>query len=379
MHISGRVFAFRFSVFHFIGIFLASLGASSVYAAPSMVAWGNSTNVPGPVSSARQLSAGVDHDLVVRSDGTMVEVVDGYNIVQQWNTNVLAIVFSITLPGGYPYEDGTMELKTNHTVQVGYDDWVPPPGTTNVVAIAAGYNQYLALKADGTVTTWGRGFTNLMPGLSNLVAIASGYSHFVGLKNDGTVVAWINNSSTNVFTNVPPGLSNVVAVSAGNGFSMALRRDGTVAVWGTGNPLLVTNVPAGLTNVIAISCGDYYAVALKNDGTVKAWGDGEVGETSVPSGLTNVTLISAKAEHVLAVVDLQPPVGPKITGTIVSNNIFSVTVPSISGRVYYLEYAKDLGAPNWIPLPLVAGTGDMLNLQDTNLTDQQRVYRVRRW
>lgn len=367
----------QFSVICFACVLHVWIGAASAHAAPSVVMWGSYSNVPSQVSSevtsARQVVAGYTFDTVIRNNGTMVVWRPPY-VSQVWTTNVLAVAL-----GEYSSYGSNLELKTNHTLMVDWYDATPPPEATNVVAVANGVQQFLALKSDGTVAAWGLGFTNLMPGLSNVVAIASGASHYVALKNDGTVVAWINNRFTNVFTNVPAGLSNVVAISAGDGISLALRSDGTVVPWGGLFSPVVTNVPPGLTNVIAISCGDGYAVALKNDGTVTAWGDGFDGDTDVPPGLTNVTLISARQSHTLAVVDPQPPLGPIISGTIVSNNIFSVAVPSISGRVYYLEHATDLSAPVWIPLPLVAGTGGTLTLQDTNLADQKRFYRVRRW
>ena len=68
-----------------------------------------------------------------------------------------------------------------------------PPALGNVVAVAAGGGDSMALRADGTVVVWGNntyGQTNVPPGLSNVVAIAAGFYHCLALRNDGTVVAW---------------------------------------------------------------------------------------------------------------------------------------------------------------------------------------------
>ena len=78
-----------------------------------------------------------------------------------------------------------------------------PPGLSNIVAIAAGGNHSLALKADGTVAAWGQnvdgeGFfagQSVVPSsLSNVIAIAAGDYHSLALKADGSVTAWGDNS-----------------------------------------------------------------------------------------------------------------------------------------------------------------------------------------
>ena len=212
---------------------------------------------------------------------------------------------------------------------------------TNVVAIAEGDEFYMALKANGTVTTWGQdidGDTNVPPGLSNVIAIAAGYYNGLALKSDGTVVEWGWNAYGQ--TNVPPGLSNVVAIAAGYGHSLALTANGTVVAWGL-NTYGQTNVPVGLTNVIAIAAGQFQSMALIGNG---------------PPVL-----------HV-------PLSEPSVT-----TNGFSLTFPSQSGRVYILQYLTSLTGTNWISQPLVPGTGGPLILTDPSDTNQQRFYRVQQW
>src|SRR3954467_12536307 len=72
----------------------------------------------------------------------------------------------------------------------------PPEDLTNAVQIACGARHPLALKADGTVVSWGQntyGQTNTPAGLGNVVAVDGGEYHSVALKADGTVVAWGRN------------------------------------------------------------------------------------------------------------------------------------------------------------------------------------------
>lgn len=166
-----------------------------------------------------------------------------------------------------------------------------PPGLTNVAAIAAGLDDAIALRSDGSVVAWGEndyGITNVPGTLSNVVAVSSGWFFHMALRSDRTVVTWGHPSTT-----VPPGLSNVVAIAAGgHQFCLALRADKTVVGWGW-NGSGQTDVPAGLTNIIAIAAGLDHSLALRQGGTVAAWGDNSYGEASVPESLTNVVAIAA--------------------------------------------------------------------------------------
>jgi alpha-tubulin suppressor-like RCC1 family protein len=174
----------------------------------------------------------------------------------------------------------------------------PPPGLSNVIAIA-GNNEYsLALKLDGTITGWARILgapTNIPPGLSGIVSIAAGLSHALALRSNGTVVAW---GTSGTPTNVPSNLSNVVAIAAGSAHCVVLRADGTVVAWGNGG-IPTTNVPPGLIGVANIDCGANQTLALRGNGTVTVWGIA-TDQSPFPFGLprlVNIAAISAGAVH----------------------------------------------------------------------------------
>jgi len=205
---------------------------------------------------------------------------------------------------------------------------------TNVVAIAAGANQSLALKGNGTVVAWGDdyyGETNVPTGLTNVVAIAAGGYYSLALKGDGTVVAWDDHPG------FPTGLTNVVAIAAGWLDSLALKGDGTVVVWGD-DGYGETTIPTGLTNVVAIAEGAYHCLALRNDGTVVCWGDDYYGETNVPSGLTNVVAIAGGYRYSLAL---------KSDGTVVGWGF------NISGQI-----TTPLGLTNVVAIAAGGSTGN---------------------
>jgi alpha-tubulin suppressor-like RCC1 family protein len=205
---------------------------------------------------------------------------------------------------------------------------VPP--VANIIAVAGGYSYSLALKSDGTVTSWGYQAQTSVPGLSNITAITGGYSQNRALKNNGQVFDWtqggssslvsglssvmgvarggylndfslaLRSNGTVVGTNAPPSLTNAIAIAAGWYHTLALKSDGTV-VGGGDDPYGQIDVPGGLSGVVAIAAGGYHSLALKSDGTVVAWGGNFDGQASVPP-LSNVVAIAAGGLHSLALM-----------------------------------------------------------------------------
>ncbi|HEY5912058.1 MAG TPA: RCC1 domain-containing protein, partial [Verrucomicrobiae bacterium] len=86
------------------------------------------------------------------------------------------------------------------------------------------------LRQDGTVFGYDYdGRTNdIPPGATNAVAIAVGLWHSLALRADGTVVSW--GGLGGVATNVPVGLKNAIAIDAGAGFDVALIGNGSPMV-----------------------------------------------------------------------------------------------------------------------------------------------------
>ncbi|HVK22507.1 MAG TPA: hypothetical protein VM677_14205 [Actinokineospora sp.] len=221
-------------------------------------------------------------------------------------------------------------------------------GLSNVTAIAGGRNRGYALRADGTVWSWGLnangqlgtdwiGPKSIVPvrvtGLNGVTAI----DDRVALRSDGTVLTWggLPPGSSNVPTNL--GVTDATAVAtAVTATGYLLKADGTVWSWGDnlmgargGGPNLpggVTQV-VGLTGVTKIVGGNAGGYALKSDGTLWAWGDNRAGQlgnglpydprcvngepgatncfSNVPvqvAGLTGVTAVGADERHGFAVL-----------------------------------------------------------------------------
>jgi alpha-tubulin suppressor-like RCC1 family protein len=261
----------------------------------------------GYLSDITQASAGLNHSLALKSDGT----------VWTWGRNAEGQLGNGT----------TIESTT--PVQV-----VGPGGAgylTGIVAVFAGYLQNAALKDDGTLWTWGNGFYGqlgngstadssvpvqvLGPGgvgfLTGVKAVSdgSGNSHIVAVLNDGTVWSWGCNDNgqlgngTNNNSSVPiqvlgvggsGNLTGASSVNCGARQSFAVMNDGTVTAWGwnadgelgdgtVNNSLVPVQVlgPGGsgfLDRVVEIRGGYSHTIARRDDGTAWAWGDNAYGE-----------------------------------------------------------------------------------------------------
>jgi len=274
--------------------------------------------VAGLGSGVTQVSAGYEHGLALKTDGT----------VWAW--------------GGNNY--GELGAGTNALQSLP----VQVPGLTGVTQVAAGSGFELALRSDGTVWAWGcNTFGQLgigmefsasaavpvqVPGLKNVIAVTAGYFSAAVLERrspyttQNSVLAWGYEAIPGTDQLSPVAVQGIGtplidSVSAGDGFFVALGSDGSVWAWGRNyhdNLGLadVTKQPAELrgpgSGITQVSAGLNYALALRSDGTVLAWGDdtsGQLGDGTTStgsfpvqvSGLTGATQVAAGNGFSLAV------------------------------------------------------------------------------
>ncbi|WPB74364.1 RCC1 repeat-containing protein [Archangium violaceum] len=343
--------------------------------------WGNNANgqlgrpaspseptpqqVPG-LTGGEAVESGFTHSLMLREDGT----------VWSWGGNSTGQLGRIT---STPFDATPTQV----------------PGLTNMVALAASTNHSLALREDGTVWSWGSNANGQLgrptathfdpipaqvPGLTDVVALSAGSDHVLALRANGTLWAWGGNryrqlgfpeaTASNPTPRQVPALTNVVDVAAGSDFSLVRRADGSVWMWGL-DPSSVTtpwegdhtprrmDVPrhvialaAGrlplvmtkdgtlwgwgwntggslgtgtnsrtspervrhLSRIVTVSAGQFFSLALREDGTVWGWGDNRYAQlnprlpelSATPSqvmDLPKAVAIATGAVHALAVAE----------------------------------------------------------------------------
>ncbi|MCL2680325.1 MAG: hypothetical protein FWF11_02455, partial [Coriobacteriia bacterium] len=227
------------------------------------------------------VSAGMDHSLAAKSDGTL----------WAWGSN----------------SSGRTGLGTTS------DNQLAPAqvGTaTNWSAVTAGGNHSVALQSDGTLWSWGAN-TSGQTGLgiafgnqltpaqvgtaTNCTQVSAAANHALAVRSDGTLWAWGSNGNgrtglgTTTGSQTTPAqvgtATNWTLVSAGNGHSHAIRADGTLWAWGwngNGRTGLDTDIgeqdtPAQVGSytdwilVDAASSG-HHSLGIRRSGDLWSWG-----------------------------------------------------------------------------------------------------------
>jgi alpha-tubulin suppressor-like RCC1 family protein len=315
-----------------------------------------SSNTPVQVSNlsgATAVAAGINHSLALKSDGT----------VWAWGS------------GGFG------QLGDNSAS----DSPIPVPvsGLSGVIAIAAGDYTSYALKSDGTVWAWGHGdYGELGNGasgidaatpvqvanISDATAIAAGSYFAEALRANGSVVSWGDNTNgdlgngTTQSATTPvsvSGVSHAVAIAAGYQHALAAINDGTVMAWGDGSsgqlgtgqstpsstPVQVPN----LSNVVSVAAGERDSLALRSDGSAVGWGNndwGQLGDGTTNSHPTPVPLAGlGYGVKVLAS-------GPA------ADTAQAITGPSVSSDSTALDFGtQQIGTPSAAQTATVTNTG----------------------
>jgi len=208
--------------------------------------------------------------------------------------------------------------------------------------ISTGAYHSLAIKADGTLWSWGNNEdgqlgigTNIDTNIavqigtaSNWVKIATTANSSYAIKADGTLWAWGENFygqlgiGSNVNSNVPLQVGtdiDWIEIAGGNLHCLAIKANGTLWAWGLNlssqlgdGSTISRNTPVQIgsqTDWVEISAGTSHSIARRSNGRISTWGSNTYGQTgngsasSVPvqlSGGNNWISISAGAEFCIA-------------------------------------------------------------------------------
>lgn len=106
-----------------------------------------------------------------------------------------------------------------------------------------------------------------------------------------------------------------------------------------------------------------YALALQPDGNILVGGAFANYNGTFRSGIARLNNATTLAP-------------PQLLNPLLSNSLFRVSVATISGRNYILQFKRLLTGTNWTSLPAVAGDGTVKALTDASATNSTRFYRV---
>ncbi len=334
---------------------------------------------PMAAKTITQISAGAGHSLALASDGT----------VYAWGQNT--------------YGQLGNNVTTNSSSPVAVQTTGTPMAGKSIVNIAAGGYHSLALADDGTVYAWGYNPTGQLGNGAtvdsrtpvavkatgtpmagkNIIKIAAGVHNSLALASDGTVYTWgrgefgqLGNGTT-TDSNIPVAVKTVgtpmasktiIGISGGPAYMLAVDSNGKVYGWGRNangqlgslshtdsSVPVASQIPAG-KSIIQVSAGGWdgsHSLALTHDNIVYGRGrnsNGQLGNNSTSDSLAAVvaqlnlmdtpstpTQVVVESGNAKATISWQSPV---VTGG-----------KSIVG--YVLRY-RTIGAVDWTTVDVAA-------------------------
>ncbi|MDE6107310.1 MAG: hypothetical protein K2F83_01370, partial [Oscillospiraceae bacterium] len=287
----------------------------------NVVLMGDTTEGSGSVKAWKDLPKASDSRFVYASSDTRIatvsvndttgEVIITANSKGYYGDTIISLYDTVT------GMEGRLVVTVRQRLRDEAAGWVTQVAAPKIVAAR---NFSVALKADGTVWTWGSAGgsypvqvqrdTGLA--LTNIVDIAADATNGgIALDATGTVYRWAPSvfKADQTYASDKFGGEKVVKIAAGDNLRLALTESGKVWAWGTNgngqlgngtsdnsdtNPVRVRGVLGGsneryqLDGVVAIAAGMYTAAALRADGTLVIWGNNANGQ--VGYGIGQITL-----------------------------------------------------------------------------------------
>lgn len=180
--------------------------------------------------------------------------------------------------------DGTTGGNIINPVQVPIPNLVTTPTRIGKHAVAVGISSYAAIDTEGQVWTWG--------------------ANWNGRLGDGTAASHYSPARVKKSANAADYLTGIVSIAAGGGTMAAIDADGMVWTWGAGADGVLGNGSTqdspypvqvlrddnnnGTTPVVGVSqvaCGSSgFCIALTRYGQVLGWGSNEFSQLSIAPG-----------------------------------------------------------------------------------------------
>lgn len=269
-------------------------------------------------------------------------------------------------------------------------------GLVNIVKVSAGYNFSMALDKNGTVWAWGSDAYGQLgdgivaqplinpipkPIISGVVDIRTGTRHTIALKADGTLLTWGSDEYGQLgdgLVGVPlenplpklVNIDNVKSISAGAHNTFVIKNDGTVWVWGAnkygqlglgfvsfageGSPYQLN-----LSDVVQISGTGNTTYAIRANGEFYSWGSDEYGQLG--DGLFNNPEIQVSPLFIMNDVSLLYKSSKLSDHTIIQKNDGTQRA---WGNNFYGNYGSGSSQPRATAIPQSTGVSGFIQLSN---------------
>ena len=417
------------SATNIVAIALGSSHALALRENGTVAAWGSNssgqTNVPPGATNVIAIAAGGSHSLALRADGTVIgwgSNISGQTTALSNAVNVIAISAGGNQTMGL-LTDGTVVGRVVTNPPVAAVLIGPPVGNiTNKIGIAVGAYHSLALGADGAINGWGAtnsGVINVPSLATNVLAIAAGVHNSLALVRDplappipprigrppfgrtlmtgqeavfnamavgglplsyqwlraGVPVSGQTRSSL-WFTNAHPSQAGDYQLVAMNEFGSATSAVATVTVSIPMPVLLLDGVDTNgfmfhFTSVAGVLYVVEHTAALSPASWIeleRRFGIGGI-ETVIDPDVSS----DGRFYRVRALFAPSPGLKPPTWNGPVLEFQFN-TVP---GARYVIEYKNTLDAANWTELSRHDATGSSLTISDPGPHGESRFYRIK--
>ena len=142
----------------------------------------------------------------------------------------------------------------------------PPEQATNVIAVDLENGSYVALRADGSLTVWGRE-KGVMPALiEDAISLSLAGSNLVALRVDGSLLFW--DCGVNRQLEIPACFSHLRAVELTKFLLVGLRESGEIWAWDWRTTKPPQRFAARAVKVRAAYGG---FACVEEDGTIAVW------------------------------------------------------------------------------------------------------------
>lgn len=195
-------------------------------------------------------------------------------------------VHKFQVGGSYEKQEGVRQLSRsrNHELILRSDGTVEASGSNNfgqcvvkdlenIASVLAGPNVSYAVGQDGRVYVRGScPFAGVVAKWRGVSRLAAGDHHLIALTESGKVYFAGAINAPEVFRHDCP-WENIVSIAAANDYALALDRNGRVFFAGYADDA-ERKKAAAWSNIVAIAADDMYAIGLTRNGTVRLAGEG---------------------------------------------------------------------------------------------------------